>query len=202
MQTPEACRCNVRPKLQRLAPGQARSMGPGRHNFTGQIDLARENPSRSRRGPQPQNVMFFLKNPSQLSEENGNTSDFPAHSELQIVIGFSKTYGIVMGFLEKPIAFLGTVKLPDRDGFFWPKPLSQMGLATKNVIGFLKTRRNLTSQIHLAGKTRHNLTSQIHLARRTRQNLASQIFLARKASNTLVYLGSNRFAMSKTRSRT
>ena len=49
-------------------------------------------------GPQPQNVMGFLKNPSQLNKENENLSNFPAHPQLQKVMGFSKTYGIVMGF--------------------------------------------------------------------------------------------------------
>ena len=51
--------------------------------------------------------MVFLKNPSQLSKEHGNPSDFLAHCELQIVMGFSKAYGIVMDFLKSPALFWG-----------------------------------------------------------------------------------------------
>ena len=64
-------------------------------------------------------------------------SDFPAHSELQKVMGFSKTYGIVMGFLKNQSLFWGQSSFQIVMGFL-AKPLSQMDLATKNVMGFLK----------------------------------------------------------------
>ena len=52
-----------------------------------------------------------------------------------------------------------------------------MDLHTKNAMGFLKSRRNLTSQIHLAKKAR--------------QSLASQIFFGKENLEHLVYLGPN-----------
>ena len=106
---------------------------------------------------------------------------FQLTPNFKIVMVFPKPLELWWVFW-KPHRFSGASQASRSWWVFWPKPLSQMDLATKNVM-VLKNRRNLTSQIHLAGKTHHNLTSQIHLARKACQNLASQIFLPRKTSN-------------------
>ena len=80
--------------------------------------------------------MGFLNNPSQLNTENENPSNFPAHPQLQKVMGFSKTHGIVMGFL-KPIAFLGPAELPDCDGFL-SKTTQPNGFGHQKCDGFFK----------------------------------------------------------------
>ena len=67
-----------------------------RHNFASQIDLARKPVTFQTGAPAPKCDGLF-ENLSQLNKENENPSNFPAHPQLQKVMGFSKAYGIVMG---------------------------------------------------------------------------------------------------------
>ena len=145
--------------------------------------------------------MFFLKNPSQLSEENGNTSDFPAHSELQIVIGFSKTYGIVMGFLKNQSLFWGQSSFQIVMGFL-AKTTQPNGFGHQKCDWFFKD----TSQFDQPNPFGRENPSQFDQPNPFGQENPSKFsqpnLFGQESLEHLVYLGSNRFAMSKTRSRT
>jgi len=82
-------------------------------------------------------VMGFLKNPSQFNKENENPSNFPAHPQLQKVMGFSKTYGIVMGFLKNPSLFWGQPSFQIVMGFL-SKTTQPNGFGHQKCDGFFK----------------------------------------------------------------
>ena len=132
MQTPEACRCNVRPKLQCLAPSQARSMGPCRNEWVGDGKPVAILPAKLIWPGKP--VTFQTRAPTlkcdcflplQLSKENGNPSDFPAHPELQKSSKcdcFFQNLWNCDGFLQNPSLFWGQSSFQVVMGFLTTQP--------------------------------------------------------------------------------